>query len=1059
MKTAEKSPPPAARATAKPAPAREPARAETSSLQQLLHTGALHARLRIGATDDPLERDADRMAELALAGRPSTCTCAAGEPPCAGCRAKADALIRRKPSRRAASRDAGNLDLGSSRALSPSERSPFEASWRADLSSIRVHDNPSAAASAARIGARAFNLGDHVAFGAGEYARGTRDGQRLLGHELAHALQGGGILRRAPPDTPSPDSYDLSDPNGSCELPPPVVDPSVTKGPAKVDHAADWDPCKVDVKSLTNYQLLAELNHVGPTVKAGRDTTGFFDYRNLQRRLRAEVGRRVALGDAWMAELPAGVPPTVLQIVDKGDGTADVVEIPGTTVAGDPSASKGSPYLSRAQFDDLLKRERVATMAIEEYQRDLLEEQLTGGASMLVAGMGLYNDPLDAQLLDPFNRNIRGNSGGEIMKWRGRFGEGGYQAKAASGFNGFFNEDLNARNWTNISNNRLFTPAQEAYPGFDFQRKPWPARILGAARVSVKTSLQAMPADRYSYYRQGLADMLDVSGKGGLRNYVANQPQFAGQPTTGPQYATNRSSVLADAYLAVNSEDAANFRAVLSNPALPETPGGATAVWNDTGRTPGQPPRQGYRAIFAGEMREHPVRIATNVFDSPDALDAALNNGTITTEEHAAAQREVGRRVANRIVRAGITGRQVGNLRTARLNFGNLTNVQMAPLVTEEWIRTQRLGGGVGGNAKAASGATAQGAAAGSVIAVMTTLGVMIVDEAEHPDWAEELGKTGFMGAVGGGVGGGAQQLAVSIGTQRGLSIAASGGTSRLAPFLRGTGGKFIGGGFGSAATELVSMGFFEDYREHSGIEVGVRTTRAFVLGGASTVVGIKAGTATGAAIGSIGGPVGTAAGAVIGFLVGLGIGAATYYASDKLVPGGREDWDAIEEGCRPLPTVERWRPRPGQYSSHIFNCFEATTPVTLADGTRRRIAEVAIGDIVLSYDEAANRLVHAAVTGVHEGAPDLMLTVSLDDDARIEVTSMHKLYAAEGWRAAGDLHVGDTLWSATPDGSALMQRRVTAIARALPRGPVYDLSIEGVHTYFAGGVLAHNKQ
>ena len=71
----------------------------------------------------------------------------------------------------------------------------------------------------------------------------------------------------------------------------------------------------------------------------------------------------------------------------------------------------------------------------------------------------------------------------------------------------------------------------------------------------------------------------------------------------------------------------------------------------------------------------------------------------------------------------------------------------------------------------------------------------------------------------------------------------------------------------------------------------------------------------------------------------------------------------------------------------------------------------------------------------------------------------MHKLYAAEGWRAAGDLHVGDTLWSATPDGSALMQRRVTAIARALPRGPVYDLSIEGVHTYFAGGVLAHNKQ
>ena len=1055
MKTAEKSPAPAERTAAKPTPARETARTtDAQALQQFFHAGTLRAKSLIGAADDPLERDADRMADLALAGRPSSCTCAAGAPTCAGCRAKADALIRRKPSRRAASRDAGNLDLGSSRALSPSERSPFEASWRADLSSIRVHDNPSAAASAARIGARAFNLGDHVAFGAGEYARGTRDGQRLLGHELAHALQGGDVVRRAPPDTPSPDSYDLSDPKGKCEQPPAVVDPSVTKGPAKVDHAADWDPCKVDVKSLTNYQLLAELNHVGPTVKAGRDAAGFFDHRNLQRRLKAEVGRRVSLGDAWMAELPAGVPPSVLQIVDKGDGTADVVEIPGTTVAGDPSATKGSPYLSRAQFDDMLKRERVATMAIEEYQRDLLEEQLAGGASMLVAGMGLYNSPLDAQLVDPFNRNILGNSGGEIMKWRGRFGEGGFQAKATSGFGGFFNEDLNARNWTNIGNNRVYTPAQEAYPGFDFERKPWPAKILGAARVSVKTSLQATPAGRYSYYRQGLADMLDVSGKAGMRNYIANQPQYTGQPTTGAQYGTNRSTVLADAYMAVNSEDVANFRAILSNPSQPETLGGTTAVWDDTGRTPGQPPRQGYRPIFAGEMREHPVRIGTNVYDSPNALDAALSSGAITADEHANAQRQVGRRIANRLVGAGITGPEVSNLRTARLNFGALTDVQMAPIVTDEWIRTQRLGGGVTGNAKAVAGASAQGAAAGSVIAVMTTLGVMIIDEKEHPDWASELATTGGMGALGGGFGAGAEQLTVSLATQRSLSIAASGGTSRLMPFLSGTGGKFIGGGAGSLATELISMGFLED-REHSGLEVGVRSTRAFVLGGASTVVGIKAGAAIGTAVAP---GVGTAAGAVIGFLVGVGIGAFTYYASDKLVPGGREDFDAIEEGCRTLPTVDRWRAA-SSYNAYGGHCFEASTSVTLADGTRRRIADVAIGDIVLSYDEAANRLVHAAVTGVHEGAPDLMLALTLDDGTRIDVTPAHKLYAGDGWRAAGDLDVGDALWCAAPDGAALMRRRVAAVARTLPRGTVYDLSVENIHTYFAGDVLAHNKQ
>jgi hypothetical protein len=55
-----------------------------------------------------------------------------------------------------------------------------------------VHSDSDAAASAGDLNARAYTLGNHVVFGAGQYAAGTRAGQRLIAHELAHVVQQGG---------------------------------------------------------------------------------------------------------------------------------------------------------------------------------------------------------------------------------------------------------------------------------------------------------------------------------------------------------------------------------------------------------------------------------------------------------------------------------------------------------------------------------------------------------------------------------------------------------------------------------------------------------------------------------------------------------------------------------------------------------------------------------------------------------------------------------------------------------------------------------------------------
>jgi hypothetical protein len=74
---------------------------------------------------------------------------------------------------------------------------PLDANIRAfmeprfghDFSQVRVHADEKAAESAGAAGALAYTVGRDVVFGARQYAPETREGRRLLAHELAHVVQ------------------------------------------------------------------------------------------------------------------------------------------------------------------------------------------------------------------------------------------------------------------------------------------------------------------------------------------------------------------------------------------------------------------------------------------------------------------------------------------------------------------------------------------------------------------------------------------------------------------------------------------------------------------------------------------------------------------------------------------------------------------------------------------------------------------------------------------------------------------------------------------------------
>jgi hypothetical protein len=73
--------------------------------------------------------------------------------------------------------------------LAATPRHRFETAFGQDFSQIRVHTGPRAAQAAEAVNARAFTVGRHLVFGAGQFAPGTRAGDPLVVHELTHALQ------------------------------------------------------------------------------------------------------------------------------------------------------------------------------------------------------------------------------------------------------------------------------------------------------------------------------------------------------------------------------------------------------------------------------------------------------------------------------------------------------------------------------------------------------------------------------------------------------------------------------------------------------------------------------------------------------------------------------------------------------------------------------------------------------------------------------------------------------------------------------------------------------
>ncbi len=79
--------------------------------------------------------------------------------------------------------------LGEGRALDSQVQLRMGSAFGQNFSNVRLHTDSTAKKLAGNLNARAFTVGNHVAFDSGEYQPGTPIGDALIAHELAHVVQ------------------------------------------------------------------------------------------------------------------------------------------------------------------------------------------------------------------------------------------------------------------------------------------------------------------------------------------------------------------------------------------------------------------------------------------------------------------------------------------------------------------------------------------------------------------------------------------------------------------------------------------------------------------------------------------------------------------------------------------------------------------------------------------------------------------------------------------------------------------------------------------------------
>ncbi|MET9230419.1 LamG-like jellyroll fold domain-containing protein [Lentzea sp. NPDC003310] len=189
-----------------------------------------------------------------------------------------------------------------------------------------------------------------------------------------------------------------------------------------------------------------------------------------------------------------------------------------------------------------------------------------------------------------------------------------------------------------------------------------------------------------------------------------------------------------------------------------------------------------------------------------------------------------------------------------------------------------------------------------------------------------------------------------------------------------------------------------------------------------------------------------------LGDLIGM-FGPNKKRGNDKAKDAGASSRNAAGAAC-PIPTAK--------------NSFTGDTPVLMADGTRKLIRDLRVGDVVLATDPTTGETAPKKITDVREYLTDASVhqfdIASETGTGKISVSDEHPFWVVGlGWREAQDIRPGYQFLTADNRSATVTGTRTFSGGRL-----VYNLTVDGLHTYYVGAggpgkvaaadVLVHNQ-
>jgi hypothetical protein len=188
---------------------------------RLIRSEALQTKLKIGPPGDKYEREADRVADQVMRMRDievSAKTNASnsiqgnsiqlrrpgGNNGTKSGKGEEEETLQKKEASSSTPEVTPKLESSISavsaggQPLPESVRAFHEPRFGVDFSQVRMHTGSQAAETVKSINAKAFTVGHNIAFGGGQFAPESKDGQRLIAHELTHTIQQGHAIQRSP---------------------------------------------------------------------------------------------------------------------------------------------------------------------------------------------------------------------------------------------------------------------------------------------------------------------------------------------------------------------------------------------------------------------------------------------------------------------------------------------------------------------------------------------------------------------------------------------------------------------------------------------------------------------------------------------------------------------------------------------------------------------------------------------------------------------------------------------------------------------------------------------